>query len=163
MDALRLRSGFLSISYLFPEGPPEAPRPVPRRDTKRLDDRSEVEVMAALIRHGYLISIPYGENHRCDLLADDDVSIARVQVKTGHLLPSGSITIDCYSSHHHRGGPCRSYIGEVEFIAVSCPELDKVYLIPEADLNRAKVHLRVEPTANRQSKNVRWAQAYELL
>ena len=78
MDALRERSGFLSISYLFPEGPPEAPRPVLRRDTKSVGDRSEIEVMAALIRHGYLISIPYGENHRYDLLADDGTSIARV-------------------------------------------------------------------------------------
>ena len=34
--------------------------------------------MAALIRYGYLISIPYGENHRYDLLADDGTSIARV-------------------------------------------------------------------------------------
>jgi len=50
--------------------------------------------MAALIRHGYLISIPYGENHRYDLLADDGTSIARVQVKTGRLLPSGSITFN---------------------------------------------------------------------
>ena len=119
--------------------------------------------MAASIRHGYLISIPYGENHRYDLLADDGTSIARVQVKTGRLLPSGSITFNCYSSHHHRGGPCRSYIGEVEFVAVYCPQLDKVYLIPEADLNRTKVYLQVEPTVNRQSKNARWARAYELL
>src|ERR1700694_2275226 len=105
-------SRFRGVSYLFPDG--EAPRPSLRRDTKSVGDRSEIEVMAALIRHGYLISIPYGENHRYDLLADDGKRVARTQVKTGRLLPTGVITFNCYSSHFHRGGPCRSYIGEVE-------------------------------------------------
>lgn len=154
-------SRFRGISFLFPDA--ERSRPPLRRDTKSVGDRSEIEVMAALIRHGYLISIPYGENHRYDLLADDGASISRIQVKTGRLLPSGVITFNCYSSHLHRGGPCRSYIGEVEYVAVYCPQVDKVYLIPEADLNRTKTYLRISPPVNGQSKNIRWAEKYELL
>ena len=119
--------------------------------------------MAALIRHGYLISIPYGENHRYDLLADDGASIARVQVKTGRLLPTGAITFNCYSSHRHRGAPGRPYFGEVEYVAVYCPQLHKVYLIPEADLVATAGYLRVTPPANGQTKRIRWASRYELL
>lgn len=56
----------------------------------------------------------------------------------------------------------RHYRGEVEYFAVYSPELDKVYLIPidHVGINPAK--LRLAPTANKQEKNIRWAEDYEV-
>lgn len=164
MAQLDSGNGFAGVSFLITDNPDEpTPTSKVRRDTKSVGDRSEAEVIPALIRNGFSVSIPFGENHPYDLLADDGSKIHRIQVKTGRLLASGSIVFNCYSSHLHRGGPCRSYLGEVEYIAVYCPQLHKVYLIPESDITRTQAYLRVLPARNCQNRKLRWAVDYELL
>ena len=153
-----------TVSYLF--GPPEHVEcaPAMKRDTKAIGDRSEVAVLAALAQRGYLVSIPFGENHRYDLIADDGERLLRIQVKTGRLR-YGSIGFSCCSTHaHRRGGPTalRSYFGQIDYLAVFCPENGKVYMVPESELVRTRGHLRVSPTVNNQNRNIRWASAYEL-
>jgi hypothetical protein len=132
---------------------------------KAVGDRSELEVMGALIRNGYRIALPFGENHRYDLIADDGDRLFRVQVKTGRPR-NGAIRMSCSSSHGHRrkrGEPTmRSYRGQVDFLAVYCPETKKVYLLPESELVETRGHLRILPTKNRQARNVRWARHFEL-
>jgi hypothetical protein len=121
-------------------------------------------VIAALIRHGYLVSIPFGENHRYDLIADNGERLLRIQVKTGRNR-GGVIKYMCCSSHQHRrSGPAasRPYFGEIEYLAVFCPETGKVYLVPESELVATLSHLRIAPTLNRQARNIRWAAEFEL-
>jgi PD-(D/E)XK endonuclease len=159
----------MSVSYLFP--PDDGvraiqlvPTPKPRRDTKSVGDYSELMVIAALIRHGYLISIPFGENHRYDVIADNGERLLRIQVKTGRL-QGGIINFMCSSSHQHRrAGPTssRPYFGQIEYLAVFCPGTGKVYLLPESELVATKGHLRIAPCLNRQVRNIRWAAEYEL-
>jgi hypothetical protein len=92
-----------------------------KRNTKRVGDISELRVMCDLVRAGYLVSIPFGENHRYDLIIEKDFVLSRVQVKTGRLR-NGAVIFNCYSSHSHRGGPtCRVYTGQVEFFGIFVP------------------------------------------
>jgi PD-(D/E)XK endonuclease len=160
----------MSVSFLFPPEDnneivvPAAPLPKPKRNTKAIGDLSEAMVIAAFVRHGYLVSIPFGENHRYDLIADDGNQLLRIQVKTGRLR-DGVIKFVCCSSHQHRrSGPTatRPYFGQVEYLAVFCPETGKVYLLPESELVATGSHLRIAPTLNRQVRNIRWAAEYEL-
>ena len=134
-----------------------------RRDTKSIGDRAELAVMAALSINGYLISIPFGENHRYDLIAERDNRLQRIQVKNGRLR-RGAIVFACYSSHSHRGGPaCRPYAGEVDAFGIYCPDNHGVYLVPAAALAATlRPHLRVVPATNGQSRKLRWAQDYLL-
>ena len=132
-----------------------------KRDTKRVGDISEARVLAALTEAGYVVSKPFGENARYDLIADDGTRLLRVQVKTGRLR-GGAIKYNCSSSHAHRGGPQRSYFGEIDYLAVYCPETRKVYLLPESELVASGAHLRVVPPKNGMSKMIRWADRFEL-
>ncbi len=132
-----------------------------KRDTKSIGDRSEMEAMIALVRAGYIVSAPFGENSRYDLIADKDGVLSRVQVKTGRLR-KGVIIFKGYSSHSHRNGvSCRGYAGEIEYFAVYCPDVEAVYLIPIAEITIGGT-LRVEPTKNGQEKRIRWAHEYAL-
>jgi PD-(D/E)XK endonuclease len=159
----------MSVSYLFPpdsdaSGTPLAAMPKQKRNTKAIGDLSEVMVIAALVRGGYLVSIPFGENHRYDVIADDGMKLLRIQVKTGRLR-GGAINFMCSSSHQHRrSGPTasRPYFGQVEYLAVFCPQNGKVYLVPESEMVATKGHLRVAPCLNRQARKIRWAAEYEL-
>ncbi len=80
-----------TISYLFAdyEMPERSAEPV-RRDTKSVGDRSELEVMGALIRNGYRIALPFGENHRYDLIADDGERLYP-ETKKVYLLPESEL------------------------------------------------------------------------
>ena len=130
-----------------------------KRDTKTVGDRSEIEALAALSRAGYDVFVPFGENHRFDLIAERDGVLLRVQVKTGRLR-RGVIMFHCWSSHSHRNGPCmRTYVGEIDYFAVYCPELDAVFMVPIADVRTSGV-LRWLPALNQQKRRVRWARPY---
>jgi len=109
-----------------------------KRNTKRVGDISEIMVLSALIRAGYYVSVPFGENQRYDLIAEKDNVLYRVQVKTGRLR-KGAILFACYSSHSHRGGSMRRYAGEIDFFGVYCPDVDSTYLIPSRMLPRTQV------------------------
>lgn len=132
-----------------------------KRNTKHVGDISEIMVIGALIRAGYYVSIPFGENQRYDLIAEKNNILYRIQVKSGRLR-KGAILFACYSSHSHRGGGLRRYDGEIEFFGVYCSEVDSVYLIPIADIAAWQWSLRIDPPKNSQSKKVRWASRYLL-
>lgn len=133
-----------------------------KRNTKFVGDLSELRVMCEFVKFGYLVSVPFGENHRYDLVIEKDNVLSRVQVKTGRLR-KGVVMFNCYSSHSHRNGPaCRPYTGEVEFIAVFCPDTDSTYLLPISAIPVLRGMLRVSPAKNGQRKGLRWASDYIL-
>ncbi|HTD36916.1 MAG TPA: group I intron-associated PD-(D/E)XK endonuclease [Candidatus Limnocylindrales bacterium] len=135
----------------------------PKRNTKRVGDISEAHVIAAFAKLGYHVLLPFGENHRYDLVVDDGERLFRVQVKTGRLRRDGTvIEYSCSSSHAHRGGASRPYFGEIDYLAVYCPGTQKVYLLPEKELTATRAHLRLSPPRNNMSKSIRWASRYEL-
>lgn len=133
-----------------------------RRDTKSVGQLSEVMVMGALVRAGYFVSIPFGENSRYDLIAEKDDRLFRVQVKTGRLR-KGAIVFNCYSSHTHRKGPCcKPYWNQIDCFGIYCRELETSYLLPINATSHMSGALRVDPPRNGQLKKVRWASTYIL-
>jgi len=132
-----------------------------KRNTKRIGDLSEIMVLSALIRAGYYVSIPFGEDHRYDLIAEKDNVPYKVQVKSGRLR-KGAILFACYSVHVHRGGGMRRYAGEIDLFGVYCSDVDRTYLIPLSDTAAFSGSLRIEPPKNGQEKKVRWADRYLL-
>jgi hypothetical protein len=137
------------------------PREATKRDTKRIGDISEAQVITAFTKLGYHVLLPLGENHRYDLVVDDGKHLFRIQVKTGRVR-GGVIKYHCSSSHAHRGGTARPYFGEIDYLAVYCPETEKVYILPEKELTATNAHLRVLPTLNNMKKTIRWASDFEL-
>jgi hypothetical protein len=132
-----------------------------KRDTKSVGDQSEAMVLAALVRRGYHVLIPFGENNRYDLVIEIEGSFFRIQVKTGRLR-NGVIWFNCYSSHAHRKGvSCRRYIGEIDYFGVYCPDVQSVYMVPIEDA-RFRGCLRVDRPKNGQLKKMRWASDFLL-
>ena len=137
-------------------------QPKTKRDTKSVGDLSEAVLIAVLIQSGYEVLLPFGEDHRYDLVIDDGRTLARVQVKTGRLR-KGAILFNTYSSHAHRGGPSsRPYAGEIDYFGVYCADVDSAFLIPVGETSLLSGTLRVVPPRNGQTKRVRWAERYFL-
>ncbi|MDF1502076.1 group I intron-associated PD-(D/E)XK endonuclease [Roseisolibacter sp. H3M3-2] len=129
---------------------------------KTVGERSEVFVLAALVRAGYEVLIaPFTDNRRYDLVIDDGSRFLRVQVKTGRLR-GGAVIFPTSSSQAHRGRGRQSYRGACDLFAVYCPDNEAVYLVPVDEVGEIKCRLRVAPAANGQRAGVRLAEDYLL-
>ena len=141
----------------------------PKQNNKTIGERSEAIIMAKLLEVGYGVLTPFGDNRRYDLVIEDaDGNFYRIQCKTGWVENNGAyIQFKTASSYYHtKAGRTshgrKDYRGQVDYFAVYCPEIRKVYFVPVDHVGTASASLRLLPTANKQEKNVRWAKDYEL-
>ena len=132
---------------------------------KEVGDRSTLAIILALRNAGYGVLMPFGENTRYDLVAEDDNGFSRVQCKTGRLR-NGAIRFSVCSSYGHHRNPAsarRSYEGQIDSFAVFCPETGGVYLIPVSDVPaRTAAFLRFDPPLNNQQNRIRHAEDYKI-
>jgi len=96
-------------------------------NTKQIGDISEAFIAAELLKLGYSVSKPLGDNQRYDLIIDDGNNFYRVQCKTVEIESNGSISFQTCSSYTHRGGVKKSYLNEVEYIMAYCHTTGQVY------------------------------------
>ncbi|HYG82436.1 MAG TPA: group I intron-associated PD-(D/E)XK endonuclease [Pyrinomonadaceae bacterium] len=121
---------------------------------------TEAKIMAALVAAGYKVYIPFGDGHKSDFVIDDEVSLRRVQCKTGRVR-NGALLFCAYSMAGN-GSAKVGYRGLVDLFAVLNPEDDKVYLVPVDEVGETEVALRLVPALNNQRQRVRWAEYYLL-
>lgn len=142
--------------------PNDGVRPHP----KAIGDASEAMVIARLVQAGKMVLLPFGENHRYDLVLDEGTEFVRVQCKTGKLR-QGAIWFNTCSVAYQRtdlGFKAYhvDYKGAADLFGVYCQVTDAVYLVPVKDVGNTMGTLRVEPTRNGQAKKIRWAKDYRL-
>jgi PD-(D/E)XK nuclease superfamily protein len=135
----------------------------PKQDNKSVGERSEAIILARFIELGFHVWLPWGENHRADMIVeDDDGQFYKVQCKTCHVDGERLIFRAESINEHHRRGVRMNYRGQADYFAVYSPALKKTYLLPVDLVGTTSVCLRLHPTKNNQEKNVRWAKDYEL-
>ena len=118
--------------------------------------------MAALLKRGIKVLLPYGDNSRYDLVVEENGQFSRIQCKTARM-DHGAIVFSVASSQYHRGGKRQDYRGRIDAFGVFCPDNGKVYIIPINDLPLVReAKLRLTPPGNSQVKRIRWAAQYEI-
>jgi hypothetical protein len=135
------------------------------RHPKAVGDQTTLAAMLALQDVGFIVSVPFGENARYDLVIDDEARLGRVQCKTGRLR-DGAVQFKVCSSYAHHANPAsaaRDYLGQIEYFAVYCPDTSGVYVVPIDDVPlRWEARLRVAASRNGQERRVRHAADYEI-
>ncbi len=134
------------------------------QNTTQLGTITEGAVLAALLKAGKTVLIPFGSQKDYDLVMEADGIFFRIQCKTGRW-HRGSIHFNLYTLTQETGSRrnvSRCYGDNVDFYGIYCPDNEKTYLVPNSGLAKAVGVLRVNPTANNQSKNIRWAINYEI-
>jgi hypothetical protein len=138
------------------------PAPTLSRHPVDIGARTEATILAELVKRGYRVLLPFGENQRYDLVLDLDGSFHRVQCKTGRLR-NGCVVFSAKSVQSNmRRAVIRDYEGDIELFIVHCPETDALYAISIDEATRTQGTLRIDPTGNGQGKRIRWARDYEL-
>lgn len=132
-----------------------------KENPKTVGERSEACVLAALLKAGQVVLLPFGDNQRYDLVIDDGGVFQRIQCKTGRLR-DGVIVFQPGSCAGGKGRR-RGYRGQADLFGVYCPELDSVYLVPLTDVDAVNTaHLRIDPPKDGRNRTVRWAKDYLL-
>lgn len=104
-----------------------------RQSTNSTGTRTEGVVLAALLRAGYNVLLPFGVA-RYDLLIEDaNGRFHRVQCKTGRLVANGS-SVEFNVRSSGPGTKPKPYVEDAEYFGVYLADLDEVYLVPIGDV-----------------------------
>ena len=133
---------------------------------KMKGDRAEIEVARDLIRRGFRIAIPYGEDWDFDLIFQrpGNTKLERVQVK--HATAKNGVIVVMCRSHSLTNGRIRTtkrYTATtIDWIAAFDPVSNCCYYVPASELGagRSGVSLRLAPAKNSQVKRVRYGCRY---
>ena len=122
-------------------------------------------VAADLMRRGYKIAFPYGEDWDFDLiLCRESGALERVQVKYARSDTRViSVAARSRSLTNGRVKATKHYTSAIiDWLAVWDAAADRCYYIPAAELGAGmtEVSLRLVPTANSQVRRVRMASEY---
>lgn len=129
-------------------------------ETREKGTLTESKILAAFVEAGYLVSLPFGDGHKYDLIIDNGRCLQRVQCKTGRVR-NGSLLFNA-CSFSGNAGTRRDYKDAAELFAVLNPESGNVYIIPVGDVGHTVACLRLNPALSGQSKGIRWAAEYQL-
>lgn len=131
---------------------------------KAKGDLAELMVAVDLMRRGYKVAIPYGEDCDFDLVLIRGNQLERVQVK--HARSDGAvINVRCHS-HSLTNGKIRRtkhYTAEtIDLLAVYDATSDRCYYVPAKELGtgRSTLCLRLTPARNGQRLGTRPAEDY---
>lgn len=121
-------------------------------------------IAADLVRRGYRIAIPYGEDSDFDLIVIRDEKLERVQCK--YTRSDGVVVVVRCFSHSLTNGRVKATkhytAATIDWLAVYDATTDRCYYIPAAELGSGmvRIHLRLAPTRNNQVSGIRRADDY---
>ena len=125
---------------------------------KHKGEVTEAIVLASLLKRGYSVSIPFGNNLRYDFILDDGKQLLRAQCKTGRLR-NGTIIFNTASSGFR--SIRYNYKGQADVFLVYCPGVKGVYIVPVEELGNCAACLRVDPLKKHGTRStVKWARKY---
>jgi PD-(D/E)XK endonuclease len=135
---------------------------------KTKGDMAELIVAADLVKRGYRVAFPFGEDCDWDLLFwhPGDRKLERVQVKYSE--SDGAVLEVRCSSQSLTNGRVRAvkrYTAEmIEWIAVYDATTDAIFYVPSSELGdgRIRMHLRLVGARNNQRIGIRMADDYRV-
>lgn len=122
-------------------------------NSKSKGNIGEIKVASEFIKWGCIVSFPFGDNARYDLIIDDGNSLKRVQVKYADSKENGSWRCTCVSSTNHTTNKnLHGYQNDVDIMAFYIAELDECIMFNISEIkNKTKIHVRNTLPKNNQS------------
>ena len=111
---------------------------------------TEIEVLLKCLKYNCLVSIPYGDKSRYDLILDYNNNLYRIQIKTSRLAKTSgeAFVFNCYSVVN--GKKHKYSKKEIDYFITIWK--DKMYLIPIEECSTEKTLWIDEPSQSTCSK-----------
>ena len=112
-------------------------------NSKSKGNIGEIKVASEFIKWGCIVSFPFGDNARYDLIIDDGDSLKRVQVKYADSKENGSWKCICVSSTNHTTNKnLHGYQNDVDIMAFYIAELDECIMFNISEIKDKNKELR---------------------
>ena len=133
------------------------------KDTKHIGDISEAAGVFRLLKKGYSVSKPVGDNQRYDMIVDDGSRLLRVQSKNAKIV-GDVLNVGLTRVVRENGGYKKITYddSEVDAFIIYSPELDKCYFVNKSDAPSSAISLRLNEVKSNQQSKIRWAKDYEI-
>lgn len=127
--------------------------------TKEKGDLGEAIILSDILRRGYKVALPIGEDWDYDLIVLRNDSLQRVQCKYTESSKE-VINVVCRSCNNWVNKKYKQ--SEVDWMACYDKNTDKCYYIPSRLLGegRSGISLRIDPPKNNQIKKVLYAKDF---
>ena len=133
---------------------------------KGIGERSEAQIIASFLKHGFVVLTPFGDNQRYDLVVQEGEKFIRVQCKTARMskfLKGRAFAFNACSTNWYQKSK-RSYKGDADVFAVYLRETDEVFVVPVEDANNSECVLRLnEGNAKNTPRNKKFRMAKDYL
>lgn len=127
-------------------------------NTKTRGDEAEIQVLLALVSHGYSVAIPFGENQPYDLVAEhpSNRKLFRIQVRCSSWQKDVlTLRLEVVSKNYRR----RLDFSRIDWFAIWDGKYP--YFIPVVEITTVRCFsIRRTPALNGQLKGVRSCEAY---
>ena len=132
------------------------------RNSKTKGDLTEVRIIHELVKLGGIVSVPFGDNTRYDLLVEDrSGQLHRLQCKTAWPIGEHAIRFNTHSQTTKDGAYHETnYQGDIDAFVAWVPGTDTVYWVDIEDAPTRKIVLRYDAAIDHPAIN--WAADYEL-
>lgn len=123
-------------------------------NSKTKGNLGEIKIASEFIKYGCMVSFPFGDNARYDLIVDDGNSLKKVQVKYANSKnANGAWRCMCTSSKNHTTNKkLDKYKDDVDIMAFYLPEIDTCLLFNIDEIgDKTAIYVRNEAPLNNQS------------
>ncbi len=124
--------------------------------TKQKGDLAEVAIMKDLLKKGYKVSIPFGEDNKYDLIVLKKNKFLRLQCKYSKV-KNNMIRVRCRSANNWK--LLKYTAKDIDYIVVYNIVNDTCYYIPSKMFKNGRnaINLRLTPPKSGRRKDVNWA------
>ena len=127
-------------------------------NSKTKGNISESVIISEILKKGWSVSIPFGNNQRYDLIADDGSKLYKIQCKTA-CKNNGGLSFRTCSTNGFTGKHT-TYVGQIDFFLVYFPDNGKVYRYPIENAPTGAAFLRIDAPIGGTKSNIKWAKDF---
>lgn len=126
-------------------------------NTNLIGTITELRVQTYFLEHECMVSVPQSPC-RYDFILDYNYKMYKIQVKTSSTIEDGAILRFSTSSSRPTGKHVSYKDDHIDFFCTI--HNNECYLIPVEECGKDECRLRLKPTKNGQTKNIRFAKDY---
>ena len=132
-------------------------------NTKSVGNFGEVKTISKFVELGIPIYTSFGDNERCDIIAEFNGKLNKIQCKTSlNLLDEGCFKVSVTSKNRENGKDIKHVysLDEVDYFAIYNIESDSLLLFPNTGQIKDSLTIRIKPSKNNQTKGINFVSDY---
>ena len=133
-------------------------------NSSQIGNIGEVRVLSEFVKLGIPCYIPYGDGNVCDLIADFNGKLNKIQIKTTQTLnKAGAMEWNVTRQDGFHGSRTQYNFEDIDYFGFYCVETDKVCLVPfDENFPKSTISIRLDDFNGIRTKTMRFVSEYQI-